>query len=426
MASPDLTTARGLIEVTKKRFFPDLTRLVFREHPTYARIKKAVKGQEMKGDTLILPLHIDNPSATVFSTNITTAMDLPVAGRSVYDQIVLTPRKAMSTVAVPDVVIDRLNKGDNGWVNPWAEEMQNLKDDMGGKIGFFAHGDTTCKLATVVSFENGSPDVVTVDSTRMLNEGGSYDFYRSGSAIANGSAITITRILSATTFSCTMTGTPTAGDIIVPADSYGAGPHGLGTIMDNTDTSYFGVDRTADYSMQVSVVHNNGGSGNAAVNPIKVKELLYLIRSRSGKLPDAVVCPPDIYDALPWVKQPDFRYDPNKKVSVLGPKPNIDGVEIIQDLDSPAHIIRALDWGSLVRGWIGDFIQPHTGPGGEGFIRPSLSSNAGKFTSEWQASFKHYSVIAAKKFQTMGYIDEITGLYEANSGYSASGGYTQA
>ncbi|HNQ89820.1 MAG TPA: hypothetical protein PKM73_14470 [Verrucomicrobiota bacterium] len=424
MATPDLTTARGLIEVTRDKFFPRIIPQIFQEHPLLQKVRKAVPGEEMIGLKLVIPLKLDNASSTVFSTNITSEMDLPLGGRTVNDQLTITPRKAMSTVSVADVLIDRMQEG-GSWARPWAYEMDSLKEDMGNKIGYMLHGDSTAKLATVASFSSGTPATVTVDSTRMLNEGMKIDFIRSGSDVSNAVSITITRITSATTFTATISGTPQAADVIVPEDSYGAGPHGLGTVMDNTLTDYFGINRAADYRVQVNVVHNNGGNGNAALNPLQVQYLLDTIYNRSGKKPDELVCRSNVYKVFTHLLRPDMRFDPSRKGPMFGSGVDVDGVPVMQDQDSPANTVRALRYSSLIRGQIKGFIHPHAAPDGTGFIRPALSQSTDKrYSSAWECSFTHYGVLGAMRFNDLGYIDEIAGLFDANAGYANLGGYS--
>lgn len=417
MTTPELYTSGGLQGLLRNKIFPDVIRAIYENHPILQKVKRANQSN-MQGAKLEVAIHVDNPGPPTFYTEISKAVAIPAATRSIYKKIYIDHILAMSTIQMDKIVIDRMGSSDTSWVRPLAEEMENLKTTHGGKIAALLHGDSTAKLATVTGFTNGDPDELAVDSTVNLGTTGLYDIITAAGE-ERATDVQFTAMKSGTVMTLVTSATPVAGDFIVPANSYNKGPHGLGTVMDNTLTDYFDIDRTADYRLQVAAIRNNGGSGNAALNPKKLMELIDTIKSRSGGKPDEIIMHSSVKAAVDWLRLPDNRYDPNQVAKLFGSGASV-GVPLTADDDCPRNVMRAIKWKDLVLGQLGEFIAPYKDPEGQGFWMPVLSN--GVYQTAHQASFETKIVLAALAFNGLGYLDEVTGLYDANSGYGNMGG----
>jgi hypothetical protein len=434
----NLSAAGGFLEMQKDVFLPALNKECESAQPLLKRVQSTSDKETIRGLTMRLPYWVDHTSGATFAKTTfkaseggatqdatTNSIVMPTPGSASFDQMTIPLSVILAAAGVPQILIERMEGGDSSWVKPWAHEMTSLQEYMTGRIGRLLYGDKTGKIATVVSFSNaGAPDgsdLVTVDSTLGLVNGEVIDFVRSGSDVANGSGITVTAKLSETTFSCTMSGTPQAGDLIVHADSYNQVTDGLESIIATTGT-FQGVARANYYWAQANVVDNSGASQNAAFYPLKLKQLKNAINRRAHNakiVSQTLIATSDVLDAIPWTLYPDRRFDNTKKMEIFDNGASIMGLPFFADEDCTANTIYLVNFADLILGRKGALIEQDKSPGGQSIERAVNTS--GLPIWGWVTYFKSILALAARRSSRLGKLTYVSGL--TDGGYGSSGGY---
>lgn len=244
-----------------------------------------------------------------------------------------------------------------------AAEMKGFKEKLTETFNKICYGNGDGTLATVTAFSSGTPDTVTVDTTRHLEVGMSIDFVAAGStteadAQANCADVTITAITSETTFTATITGTPIATDKIVLANSYYLAPHGFAKFAATSGT-YGGVNLASYYEFQPTAYSNSGTPGtNAAFNPRRYMTFLNTVEARGrNTVGDFQIANPNVVAAIMWRMLPDIRRAGVTGQWELFPRlqtVTINGRTIVMDFDSPANILYYFKRENLAKAVIGE------------------------------------------------------------------------
>jgi len=417
----ELANAGGYIELLKQRHFPRLQNQIVRDNFMLKKVREAVPGVERIGSNVIIASKTAYSGGMTASSTITTSITMPTPGSSKSDQMTVPLETLFGAFEVPDIVIQRMQEPAGAWVDPWKNEMMDIQESMRIMLSKAYVGSGTGELGVVTAFTNGSPDTVTLDSCYALQVGWIVDFVRSGSTIADGTDVTITAITGPTTFQCTMSGTPQAGDIVVLADSYNAVSNGLAGFMDNTNTDFQGVNRATNSWAQAQVVNNGAGDGVAVrFKPKKLKLLHNQIKRLGGVKPSAYVSHSDIISVIAHVIYPGRQFDNTKKMELFDTGLKVHGAPLWECEDITDDVIYAPHFPSMLRGQLGPIIAPHQNPEGGGFIQMALSG--GSHTSAWVGYYRHYGALAATKLKTMGMLDEVLDL--SDDAYGDIEGYS--
>lgn len=117
-------------------------------------------------------------------------------------------------------------------------EMDGLKDDIAKDENRVAYGHIDAAVASGIKAKAtgaSTGSTVTVDSTAYLDEGMVIDITNAGTPVAGGATLTISAILSATTFSVGA-GAPTVaiGNYVSRTGDYNQEPTGINKIVDNS------------------------------------------------------------------------------------------------------------------------------------------------------------------------------------------------
>ncbi len=116
-------------------------------------------------------------------------------------------------------------------------EMDGLKDDLLRDENRIAYGHIDAAVASGIKAKvtaASAGTTITVDSTNHLDEGMVIDVSNAGTPVAGGTAITITGILTATTFTVSSAPTAAIGNYVSRTGDYNQEPHGLNKIVDST------------------------------------------------------------------------------------------------------------------------------------------------------------------------------------------------
>lgn len=117
-------------------------------------------------------------------------------------------------------------------------EMDGLKNDLGRDENRIAYGHVDAAVASGILARvtaNSASTTITVDSTQYIEEGMVIDVSAAGTPVSGGTSVTVTGILTATTFTV---GTAVAGAVIgnyiSRTGNYNKEPNGLNKIVDST------------------------------------------------------------------------------------------------------------------------------------------------------------------------------------------------
>lgn len=165
-------------------------------------------------------------------------------------------------------------------------EMDGLKDDIAKDENRIVYGHIDAAVASGIKAKASGASTgstVTVDSTNHLDEGMVIDIVNAGTPVVGGTALVISAILTATTFSVTG-GPPTVaiGNYVTRTGDWNNEPTGLNKIVDSSGAVH-GLDpattsRWASYEDSTTTTL-------AELNMIKAMDE---IRRAGGKIPSAI------------------------------------------------------------------------------------------------------------------------------------------
>ena len=118
--------------------------------------------------------------------------DIPKGGGQIYEKFQLDTADMYGTIEISNKAL-QLGLGDKG-INLLMNEMQGIKDAMTWNIGRSLFGNGKGILANVTA-SSGAVNKITVDSTKLLKEGLTVDFYTTGAGVDSTPAHTGKRIV---------------------------------------------------------------------------------------------------------------------------------------------------------------------------------------------------------------------------------------
>jgi hypothetical protein len=165
-------------------------------------------------------------------------------------------------------------------------EMDGLKDDLLKDENRIAYGHIDAAVASGIKAKvtaNSTGATITVDTTNHLEEGMVVDITNAGTPVSGGTAVTITAILTATTFtvSASVAGT-VIGNYVSRTGDYNQEPHGLNKIVDSTGALH-GLDpattpKWASYEDSVTTT----------LDELVMIKTMDEVRKAGGKVPSAI------------------------------------------------------------------------------------------------------------------------------------------
>jgi hypothetical protein len=164
-------------------------------------------------------------------------------------------------------------------------EMDGLKDDILKDENRIAYGHIDAAVASGIKSKVVSiaGQVVTVDSTNHIDPGMVVDFTNAGTPVANGTAVVVNAVLTATTFSVLGTApTTVAGNYVSRTGDYNNEPTGLNKIIDATGAVH-GLDpatqpKWASYE----------DSATTTLTELAMIKAMDEVRRSGGKIPTAI------------------------------------------------------------------------------------------------------------------------------------------
>jgi len=232
--SATLSTVNGIL---KEIYEGSINNQLSEERVTIKRIEQTAEGTStdaVGGKYVVFPVRISRNAGISYRAENTA---LAPAGRQGLASAQETLKYGYGRVRLTGQLIDLASSKPQSFANAMDVEMDGLKNDIARDENVIAYGHLDAAVASgirakVVSIAG---NVVTVDSTNLLEVGMVVDFVAAGTPVANGTAVTISAINSATTFTTAGTApTTVAGNYVVRTGDWNNEPHGLNKIVDST------------------------------------------------------------------------------------------------------------------------------------------------------------------------------------------------
>jgi len=409
-------TTAGINYALKYHYLPKLREQIRRSF-IFLRIAEKAEQAEMTGRSLIVK--VEKGLTAGMSQPSASGAAFPAATESSYAELTIPLARTLGTVQVPREEELRAATDAASIVRPLRREIENMRKKFQHGMNWNFHRGTTNVLATVASFANGTPDVVTLDGPdgcRFLEPGMVVDFYRSASPVSNAVSVTITDITGENTFTCTITGTPADNDTIHWASSYGNGAQGLDDII-GTGT-FQGITASSNYWWQ-SVVQDNSGTP-VAFSPLTLKTMMTKIERRQDRDIDLILASPEVYDAMGWVLLGSRMFQgAQAKFEGYWDSFTWSGHTVIKDPDCPYGTLFLVTKDCLLLGVLGgELINLIDFDGGT--VRMALSSGA--YIDSMACHFDSYVQLGCTRRTGLGKWLGIIGLLAGSTTYGTTGG----
>jgi len=405
----------GNLDVAMNEHILGRLRIALEESDVWLRIAEKAEQHQLTGQSLLVRHQIGRTSGIVRPS--AAGASFPSATQGTYKETTVPLASALATIECTDQDLLRAADSAHSMVQLLTKEAEDLITEFRRDINAMFIRGSNGALATVVSYTDGTPDVVTVDDTSLLQPGESIDFYRSGSPVTDATAQTIVDITSETTFTVTsITGTPASGDTIHRASSYGNEPQGLEQIISAT-TTLQGVAATAYYFWQANVA---AGSSLADFNPKTLKVLLNKCEKRVRRKPTLLMADMDVASAMAWVQLGTRQFVNAKKFEGYWDTFTYDGHQVIIEHDAPSNTLYVVDKKGLLFGRLGGEVINLVKEGGA--TQRLATDGSGNYRAAWQRHFTSYAQLGCTDRRGHGKYPYIYGLSDSGNGYAPLGG----
>lgn len=421
MATPQLGSSGQYDQLIQKHYLDPLIDQTIQENILLSRIQKTSSLlYSPTGEEIIIPIKTALSSGIGHFSAVNDSNTLPTAGTSYADQYVIPFFQVQAAAQVPDIVMARMTK--HSWVQPFTNEMEDVQQSMENDFNVNYYGDGSATLATVSSFTDGTPDTVTVDTTYNLQKGQIIDFIDTNDDDrANAVDVTITEILSETTFSATMTGTPEDTDRITHANSLNKVTPGLESMIGDSG-DFQGITLRENKRWAQSNVRTNNVTGtNAEFSRKEMRNLLSDIKRRKtkGKVTE-LIARPHVANGIAHMVQPAIMLDNTKMIEFFDNGVRLNKMKVLEAEGCTANTVYAMDYTAFMRGQIGPLIRMLKGPNGAGGTMMAVNGS-GQRVSAWVTYFIHYGNLALARPASVGKLTDVaalddTGFYDNDGG----------
>jgi len=234
MPGADLTTVNGIL---KEVYEGGINNQLSEERVTIKRIEQTAEGTStdaVGGKYVVFPVRISRNAGISYRAENTA---LAPAGNQGLKSAQENLRYGYGRVRLTGQLIDLAASKPQAFANAMDVEMDGLKNDIARDENVIAYGHIDGAVASGIRSKVASiaGQVVTVDSTNLLEVGMVVDFVNAGTPVAGGTAVTITAINTPTTFTVGGTApTTVAGNYVVRTGDWDKEPHGLNKIVSAT------------------------------------------------------------------------------------------------------------------------------------------------------------------------------------------------
>ena len=219
--------------------------------------------------------------------------DIPKGGGQIYEKFQLDTADMYGTIEISNKAL-QLGLGDKG-INLLMNEMQGIKDAMTWNIGRSLFGNGKGILANVTA-SSGAVNKITVDSTKLLKEGLTVDFYTTGAGVDSTPSHTGKRIVGIDRANKTITvdgsAITVAAGFITVQGSYGREIFGLGAFFDTSITSIYGVEKS-----KASWLIPEEYDASSAISDTLISKAVREARNYKNSNTDMILCGDTAYDA---------------------------------------------------------------------------------------------------------------------------------
>ena len=232
--SATLTTVNGIL---KEVYEGGINDQLSEERVTIKRIEQTAEGTStdaVGGKYVVFPVRVSRNAGISYRAENT---QLAPAGRQGLKSAQETLKYGYGRVRLTGQLIDLAESKPQAFANAMDVEMDGLKQDIARDENRIAYGHIDASVASgiVAKCASGAAQVVTVDSTNMLELDMVIDIVAAGTPVAGGTALVVSAINSATTFTV-VGGPPTvaSGNYVVRTGDWDKEPTGLNKIVDST------------------------------------------------------------------------------------------------------------------------------------------------------------------------------------------------
>ena len=232
--SATLTTVNGIL---KEIYEGGINDQLPEERTTIKRIEQTAEGTStdaIGGKYVVFPVRVSRNAGISYRNENT---QLAPAGRQGLKSAQEQLKYGYGRVRLTGQLIDLAESKPQAFANAMDVEMDGLKQDIAFDENRIAYGHVDAAVASgiVAKCVSGAAQVVTVDNTNAIQLDMVIDIVNAGTPVAGGTALTVSAINSATTFTV-VGGPPTvaSGNYVVRTGDWDKEPTGLNKIVDST------------------------------------------------------------------------------------------------------------------------------------------------------------------------------------------------
>jgi len=281
--SATLTTVNGIL---KEIYEGNINDQLNNERITIKRIEQTAEGTTsdgIGGKYVVFPVRISRNAGISYRAENT---QLAPAGRQGLKAAQENLKYGYGRVRLTGQLIELAESNKQAFSSAMDLEMQGIKDDLAKDENRVAYGHIDAAVASGIKAKvsaGSTGATVTVDSTQYLDDGMVIDIVNAGTPVAGGTALTISAVLTSTTFSVGA-GAPTAaiGNYVVRTGDYNLEPTGLNKIIDNSGALH-GLDPAT-----TSKWASNEDSTTTTLTELAMIKMVDDIRVSGGKVVTAI------------------------------------------------------------------------------------------------------------------------------------------
>lgn len=278
-----MTTINAIL---KEVYEGNINNQLSEERITIKRIEQTAEGTStdaVGGKYVTFPVRISRNAGISYRAENT---QLAAAGRQGLKAAQENLKYGYGRVRLTGQLIELAESNRQAFASGMDVEMEGIKDDLAKDENRVAYGHIDAAVASGIKAKataGSTGSTITVDSTQYIDEGMVIDITNAGTPVAGGTALTVSAVLTTTTFAVGA-GAPTVaiGNYVSRTGDYNQEPTGINKIVDNSGALH-GLD-PATTSKWASTEDGT----TATLNELIMIKMVDDIRTASGKVPTAI------------------------------------------------------------------------------------------------------------------------------------------
>lgn len=281
--SATLTTVNAIL---KEIYEGNVNDQLNNERITMKRIERTAEGtgsDAVGGKYVTFPVRISRNAGISYRAENT---QLAAAGRQGLKAAQESLKYGYGRVRLTGQLIALAESDRQSFTSAMDLEMDGLKDDISKDENRIIYGHLDASVASGIKAKasaGSTGTTVTVDNTDYLEEGMVIDIVNAGTPVAGGTALTVSAVLTSTTF--TVTGGPptvVTGNYVTRTGDYNQEPNGLNKIIDDTGAVH-GLDPATTSKWKCYE-----DSTTTTLTELAMIKVMDETRKAGGKIPSAI------------------------------------------------------------------------------------------------------------------------------------------